>query len=81
MHDWDLDSAEIARSDKAILKKLDEDFSCPITQVSLAEAAERCFAMLKALFSIASVSSNQYRMLLGCAPTIRAALSHAITGP
>ncbi len=37
--DLGLASAETAKSDDAILLKLEEDFTCPITQVSLASTA------------------------------------------
>ncbi len=37
--DIGLASAETAKSDDAILLKLEEDFTCPITQVSLASTA------------------------------------------
>ncbi len=43
-----LPSAETAKSDDAILLKLEEDFTCPITQVSLASTAP-CLLCVTAL--------------------------------
>ena len=46
--DLGLTSAETAKSDDAILLKLEEDFTCPITQVSLASTAP-CMLCVTAL--------------------------------
>ena len=59
-----LASAETAKSDDAILLKLEEDFTCPITQVSLASTA-RCMLCVTVLSITNLLAIAAFEFLMG----------------